>query len=159
MMMRFLVILLCLIPVSVYGLEKTTRRNLKVASGVLPDAGASVVLYDTIEVSDDMEVRLSGFDKPLRSNKETFFVTNKSGNLLSGLVIEFNYTDMQGRQLHKRNMDVVCEIPVSETRQITIPSWDRQQSFFYRLSAKPKRASAVPFDVCCRVVAVIIKKN
>ncbi len=122
-------------------------------------AAEAAAEYDTIAVGRDADIRLSGFDKPLRSNYETLFITNNLGDGLSGIVIELNYLDGEGRQLHKREVCVGCDVPVSETRQIRFRSWDRQQSFYYRLSARPRSSTAVPFDVRCRVVAVVIKKD
>lgn len=156
-MKQLLFILIAFLGVMAHGIERTTRRNLKVSPGAV--AVETAAEYDTIAVDREADIRLSGFDKPLRSNYETLFITNNLGERLSGVVIELNYLDGEGRQLHKREICVGCDVPDSETRQIRFRSWDRQQSFYYRLSARPRRSTAVPFDVRCRVVAVVIKKN
>ncbi len=155
----FLPIILCAATLTAaHSGDNTTRRRLSVdKSRILRTETASL---DTL--TDDSltsNIILSGFDKPLRSTNETLFVRNMTGTDISGLVIELEYSDSKGRQLHKRTVTKACDIPAGETRQICFRSWDRQQSFHYRLSPRPRRADGTPFDVTCTVKAVIVNRT
>ncbi len=100
---------------------------------------------------------VSGYDKPLRSRRETFFVTNNADGTIYGMAVTFNYTDVRGNQLHKRTQHINAEIPAGQTRQVAIPSWDKQFSFYYRRSAVPQRATnATPYDVAITVDTLYI---
>lgn len=136
--------------------KKTTRRNLRVSPDVTafrPDT--SVTAIDSAHLD---KIRLSGFDKPLRSPYETLFVTNGTALRLTEIEIDCDYTDTSGRQLHHRRVRLKCMIPPGHTRQVSFRSWDRQQSFHYRLSARPKRVAATAFDVKCTVVSAMTTK-
>lgn len=138
-------------------IDKTTRKGLKV--------DASAINHDVKTVADTLHgpitdsIYLAGYDKPLRSTRESLFVTNRSDRDIDGLVIETEYRDMAGRQLHKRTVTISCDIPAGETRRVDFRSWDRQQSFYYRLSPKPKRSQATPYDVTCRTIGVIVSNH
>ena len=93
----------------------------------------------------DGDITLSGYDKPLRSSVESMFVTNHTSDTLTALRLDCTYTDLRGRELH------------SATRQITFPSWDRQHSFYYHRSQKPRRAAAAPYDFKCRVTSITVR--
>lgn len=91
-------------------------------------------------------IKFSGFDKPLSSNVESFFVSNTTDKTLTRINIDIEYLTTDSLQLHKRNITAQCSIPAGETRKIDIKSWDRQKSFYYVLSTKPRR-QATPFIV------------
>lgn len=97
----------------------------------------------------------SGYDKTLTSATESFFITNRSGRRLLGAVLEIDYLDMAGRQLHRRTMEITCDIPDGQTRKVDIPTFDRQHSFYYRLSQSPRR-QASPFDVSIRILSLML---
>lgn len=125
--------------------QRTTRRNLK----EIPKVDTSTVLKtrtDTLKEIGTNEIIISGYDKPLSSHRETFFVTNNSNNTITALNITFDYRDRKNRQLHSVTTTIDCEIPSGTTRQLSISSWDKQKSFYYYLSAKPRR-KATPFSV------------
>lgn len=149
-------ILALIILLSLFGQAsariKTTRKGLKVNRSKIESTEVS----DTVSGDICHEITIAGFDKPLRSNYETMFVKNGSENRITGIVIECNYTDLSGRQLHQRTLTIPCNIPAGQTRQVRFRSWDTQQSFYYRLSPKPKRSQATPFDVVCIVKSLII---
>lgn len=138
------------------AIDNTTRRKLKVdpAKAHLVDTRPSADTLTSPLLLDS--ISLSGFDKPLRSKRETLFVSNGTATDISGIVVDCDYSDLAGRQLHRRQVTVRCDIPAGQTRQISFRSWDCQEAFHYRLSAKPRRADGTPFDVRCTVVAVII---
>ena len=98
-------------------------------------------------------IRFYGFDKTVTSSIESFFISNGLQDTLTGLEVEITYSDMKGRQLHKRSVHVDCDIPAGETKRIDIKSWDTQKSFYFHKSIKPKR-QATPFDVTLRPLSV-----
>lgn len=101
-------------------------------------------------------IRFYGFDKTVTSNQESFFVSNGLDSLLTGMDVMITYTDMKGRQLHKRSVKLECDIPPHETKRIDVKSWDTQRSFYYHKSVKPKR-QATPFEVSIELLSVSIK--
>lgn len=152
----FLLLLLCLplFPQKV----KTTRRQLhRPAAVALPDT-VSVSQRPDILVPPDSGVILSGFDKPLTSVYETLFATNRLDRGIDCIYLSLEYFDSSGRLLHGRKCRVTTEIPVGETRQLSLRSWDRQGSFYYHRSRRP-RTSAAAFSVSCRVDSVALTRD
>lgn len=124
------------------GAERTTRQRLRAKT----ETPAVKIVADTV-IPDSGMIAVSGFDKPLRSRRETFFVTNRYDRTVTSLTVRFAYYDMSGRQLHETVTAVDCHIPPGETRQLSVKSWDSQQAFYYFQSVKPKRNPATPFSV------------
>ncbi len=122
----------------------TTRKKL------IPIETKSAADTIATEIAPPSAVTLSGYDKPLSSRNETFFATNHLDKTIKGIYITINYTDNDGRQLHKQSRWVDTDIPAGETRQLSIRSWDKQHSFYYRLSKKP-RSQATPFSITAAV--------
>ncbi|MDE5809353.1 MAG: hypothetical protein K2H59_03605 [Muribaculaceae bacterium] len=138
--------------------QSTTRYNLKTDKTLIVSDTSKVEPKFIITVEDgDTTYRLSGFDKPLNSLYETMFLTNNSNFDLVGIYFTIEYFDRAGRQLNKANRSLYVDIPAGETRQVRWGSWDRQQSFFYVGSRKP-RTRATGFDIKCRVDSVEIKR-
>lgn len=131
--------------------DKTTRTGLRPVQ-----KPAESPIRDTVAVSADSVLDIVGYDKPLRSRKESLFITNRSGRHLEKAELLLNYRDMEGRQLHQVTRWVECDIPAGETRQVTFPSWDTQLSFYYHLSRPPRSGSVTPFDVTCRPLRLIL---
>lgn len=100
---------------------------------------------------------IAGFDKPLNSLRETFHFTNRTDSTITELFLTLNYTDTSLRQLHSQSRHVITTIPPQQTALISIPSFDRQKSFYYHLSRKP-RVQATPFCVTITVDSVRISK-
>lgn len=122
--------------------QRTTRGSLRadnVETSVSPD---SLIPLRSTDIS------LAGYDKPLRTRRETIFATNTSPDSLSvkSIKLTITYRDSRGRQLHRRSVWIEAEIPPGQTRQLSFPSWDKQQSFYYRLSRQPHSA-ATPYDI------------
>lgn len=92
------------------------------------------------------QISFYGFDKPLSSNIETFFLQNKSANTIKKVVMEIEYFTIDSLQLHKRSVEIDCDVPPHETRKIDIKSWDKQKSYYFHQSVKPRR-QATPFNV------------
>lgn len=129
--------------------QRTTRKNLKVK----PVADTTIVC-DTLTCPNTDIVVISGYDKPLSSRHETFFATNKGNTTITTINITFNYFDNQNRQLHSVTRDINCAIPPGETRQLSISSWDKQKSFYYYRSTKPRR-QATPYSVTYAINYII----
>lgn len=140
--MRYSIIIIALIAIGFNCMaQRATRKNLKVK----PTADTTIVC-DTLTCPNTDIVVISGYDKPLYSTKETFFVTNNGKNTIVGINITFNYFDNQNRQLHQATNTVKCNIPPGETRHLSISSWDKQKAFYYYRSPQPRR-QATPYKV------------
>lgn len=125
-------------------------RGLKVKP--LPPAAR-----DTLRVHTGA-VTLAGYEKPLRSSTETLLVTSLLDSAtIEELNLRLDYTDMQGRMLHSREVTLTTDIPPGETRQCAFPAWDRQHTYYYRLNQAPKRAQGTPFDVKATPRWIILK--
>ena len=138
--------------------QRTTRRGGKPAQEQ-SHAHARGHNDSTACVRCDSTVRISGYDKTLQASKESFFVTNLMDSAsITRLHLTLSYSDIGGRSLHKRSIDVDCHIPCAETRRIDIPSWDRQHVYFYRLSEPRRRvtAAAAPYDVAIAADSVVV---
>jgi len=139
--------------------QRTTRRNLHATSApAAAAASASDGGLRVIASPGTSEVTVRGYDKPLRSRRETFFVTNNlKDETLRRLYITFTYLDGSGRMLHSESREVECELPPAETRQMNVPSWDVQQNFYFVRSTVPARAAqATPFDVKITVDSIAV---
>ncbi|MBD5422668.1 MAG: hypothetical protein HDR49_06550 [Bacteroides sp.] len=135
---------------AVFG-QRTTRRGLGSAKGISQQIAADTISLD----ADSSMLTVAGFDKPLRSGVETMFVTNHTGRQIDGVTFTIDYFDLSGRKLHSRTLTVRATIPAGETRQVSFRTWDRQQSFYYRLSSKPRRADGTPFEVAVKIRSAI----
>lgn len=132
--------------VPVHAYQRTTRPRLKTQQ-----VNADCVKADTLSLPSDSLLHLSGYDKPLRSSRESLFVTNRTCRTIKEISLEVEYLDRHGRQLHKRRVTVRCDIPSGQTRRVEFPTWDTQHAFYYRLSTKPQRADGAPYDIRCTV--------
>lgn len=133
-------------PLNAAGGEKrqnTTRHGLK----AIPRNAASATnaRLDTIAGEGDA-VEFYGYEKTLRSMRETVFVTNRSARTIAALRFTIRYYDAQGRLLHSRIVNTSAEIPPGETRRVDFPSWDKQCTFYYSGSPRP-RTSAIPYSI------------
>lgn len=125
---------------------RTTRGRLSRSQQVI---SLPIVPTDTLLpiISADSLV-IHGFDKPMRSHFESFFATNLTDSLITGITLDLVYHDMKGDMLHARRVRVDCSIPSRETRQIKIRTWDAQEMYYYRLTRVRSRSErAVEFDV------------
>ena len=156
MMKKFSVVAVALALVMCAAAQRTTRKGLRPAEQP-SDASASARL-DTLSPAPAHAVDVNGYDKPLRSRRETFFVTNNSGRDIARIALSLAYYDAQGRQLHAASHNVQADIPAGETRQLALRSWDRQLSFYYMRSAAPPRTQDVtPFDVSISIDTLFVK--
>ncbi|MBO4995076.1 MAG: hypothetical protein J6C78_03830 [Muribaculaceae bacterium] len=153
--------ILILLVMSICGItaiaDRTTRRGLKLRANAATTVKEAT--YDTLTLAPDQSmIRLSGYDKPLRSRHETMFVSNNSPDTIFGLSIDITYLDTNNRTLHSRNVAIDCCMPPSSTQIIKFKSWDVQNAFYYKLSPKPTRSSGTPYDVSCRIRHLLINK-
>ena len=112
---------------------------------------------DSIAFCDSVRpfIRFYGYDKTVTSNIESFFISNGLDMDINGMDLIITYTDMKGRQLHKRTVHLDCKLPAGETQRQDIKSWDTQKSFYYHKSVKPKR-QATPFDTRLELLSVTL---
>ncbi len=104
-------------------------------------------------------MEIKGYDKPLRSRRETFFATNTGEGTVGRLAFTISYFDTDGRLMHRASHNVDAPIPAGETRQIGLRSWDTQQAFYYERSAVPARTEqATPYRVSIAVDTVFVNK-
>lgn len=158
--MKYLPILaitaLLLLTVLPLRADKTLRGKLRPVAGSIHATSAqtsdsATSPFDTIAAPSPETVRLSGYDKPLGSRVESLFVSNRLDRDIIALEITLTYRDLQGRTLHETTRRVRADIPAAATRRIQFPSWDTQNSFYYRHSRRPRTANVTPYDVSCTV--------
>lgn len=141
--------------------EKTLRGKLRTKTGLntgqqqMKPQMDTIVVFDTIRPSSQSDIRLSGYDKPLNSRKESLFVDNRLPHEITALEIRLTYSDMTGRMLHETVREIRADIPAGTTRRIEFPSWDRQNSFYYHKGRKPRVDNVTPYKVSCTVISYI----
>lgn len=102
------------------------------------------------------QIRFSGYDKPRKSSKETFFITNNTDRIMSGVNLYIDYRTPDGRQLNKRFVRLSCNIPPGETRMVDLESWDKQKAFYYEKSNDGK-SGGTPYKVIFDPVSFYLK--
>lgn len=134
--------------------DKTTRRPLRVDPTAFVQE-SQIVAEDTITALND-RIAISGYDKPLRSTGESFFITNNSDTTIDGLEVTIDYRDMSHRQLHRRTVRIDISVPAGETRRADIRSWDKRLTFYYCHGVVPRTENVVPYDVAITVDRLFI---
>ena len=129
---------------------RTTRKKLvKAEQDVTAVTESTTLSPDSITIAD--------YDKPLRSNYETIFVTNRLQRKLVQITINIDYIDMNGSQLHSRSVTVECDIPPGTTRQLQMRAWDRQKAFYHHTTrSKPRSPHARPYKVVVTPVSALL---
>ena len=108
--------------------QRTTVRPLRPA----PSAGADTAAPDTIQgAAADSLLIFSGYEKTLRSSKETLFVTNRGTRSLCTVIFTITYYDAAGRQLHSRTVSRHTDLPAGETRRLDFAAWDTQHTTYF----------------------------
>lgn len=142
---------LCLVAAVVIGAgaQRTLRGKLRAAEHMDSPADTVRTSLDTVIVAPGGHLLdINGYDKPLRSRRETFFATNNSDRAVAAIAFTITYLDGSNRQLHAASHHSATSIPARETRQLSLRSWDVQNAFYYRRSTVPQRADqATPYDV------------
>lgn len=152
-MLRVIVTSLLLLAVTSVAAPdtRTTRKKLvKAEQDVTAVTESTTLSPDSITIAD--------YDKPLRSNYETIFVTNRYQRKLIQITINIDYIDMNGSQLHSRSVTVECEIPPGATRQLHTRAWDRQKAFYHHTTrSKPRSPHARPYKVVVTPVSLLLE--
>lgn len=158
--MKWMAFILMMMALSVTAVSpvRTTRRHLH-AKAIEADSAAATP-GDTIFSPAAGEVAVSGYDKALRSRRESFFVSNKlsKGGVIVWLEFTIGYYDMSGRELNSRRASLDCDIPAGATRNLTISTWDTQQAFYYYRSQRPRRSVATPYNVKFTIDKIVVKQ-
>ena len=142
----FITILSAILSTSAVFGQHTTRSRLKPSR---PAKSASEAVRDTVACAGDTAALVfSGYDKLLRSTKESFFVSNRTDSPITRLIFNIEYLD-------SRTDSVEIKLPPGGTRRVDIPSWDRQKTFYYYRSPQPKTAQATPYRVRISLVAAL----
>lgn len=135
----------------------TIRRPLKVR----PEAYSSSLRSDNETIYGDTVaapikfLSFCGYEKSLRSSKETLFISNNSDSTVTAVIFTISYIDTSARKIHTRKVRHNGEIPPRETRRIDIPSWDTQKTYYY-LKGETPRKSATPYDITIDADSVLI---
>lgn len=157
--LRFCFYMLCTLMLgSAVHAQRTTRSKLRPAAPVAAaDTKADSVVFDTIASPEPHTLDVNGYDKPLRSRRETFFATNNAKTDISSIAFTITYYDMSHRMLHKASHRVPVKIPASETRQVSIKSWDTQFAFYHVRSPLPRgTVEASPYEVTISVDTLFV---
>ena len=138
--------------------QNTTRRLHVAAAPQSVAENASTAYTDTIVSPEAHSVDIIGYDKPLRSRREVFFVTNNVTDTVAAIAYTIKYYDTQRRMLHSASEKAYVEIPPKETRQVNKKSWDPQFNFYFIRSAVPQRAEKVtPYEVTITVDTIFTR--
>jgi len=154
--MRNTVTAFTLLLAAVMALSQSAEaRKQSTSQGRLhPRPTATTRQADAYETVDSLPgLSLYGYDKPLSASSESFYAVNRSDADVGLITVEFSYFDMSGRLLHKAEHTIRCLLPASETRKLSVPTWDRQHSLYYHKSTVPRR-SATPYTVAYTIKAV-----
>lgn len=159
-MRRLIYIIMMLAVVAV-----AAGRKVKVPSArgrqVAPAVRMATFIVDSASNEDGIilnDVTFSRFDKPYDSTQESFVCSNASPRRLVGVSVRIDYMLTDGTRIHSRTVKLDCDIPAGETRLLTTPSFDRQQSYRYVGSRVPPRREATPFDVRMTAVRLIFAR-
>lgn len=143
---------LTVMPIAMHPDSRTTRGKLKAAKEPteLPSFPS-----DSLPAPID-SIITAGYDKALRSAKESMFVTNLSSSTLTAVELDIIYNSVNGgTMLHRRHLRLSCEIPTNETRQLEWIAWDRQMRYyFHQTRVTPRSPRAIPYDVHITVTGV-----
>lgn len=125
-----------------------------------PEGTAQTVraAFDTVAISSRDSVRFYGYEKTLRSNRETMFVSNTGAREIGAIYFSISYFDTSGRLLHRARHRRHISIPAGETRRLDIPSWDKQFTFYYTGSPKP-RVSAIPYTISISADTLLLTRQ
>lgn len=151
----YLVVLLCM---AVYA-KDTTRRGLRANTALTTRTTAQ---YDTLTATQAAQhIVVTGYEKPLRSTKETVMIhLSDDAPNITRVILEIEYYDMQGHALHKRNVEIPTESDAGSTRFYPFKSWDVNKVFYYHLNTPPRTtAQGTPYYVSINVVGALTPRH
>ena len=160
--MRFLAIaiFLCLAFPGVVA-QRTTRQHLNAAVQAGQAASIPDIRADTIKGEDLACFTVTGYEKPLRSTRETLMLhAAADAPAINAILLILDYSDMSGRQLHSRTLAVPTDVAAGQTRMLTFRSWDVNKVFYYHLNRPPRTsAQGTPYAVRVTVVGALISRE
>lgn len=128
------------------GQESDSCSNVKTVTRDSTDANSHII----------SSVTLSGYNKPAASARETLFLTNASDRTLTSIALTISYRTMQGIEIHRRSVAIDCMVPPGQTRLAEYPSWDRQHTFYYYRSERPRK-KATPYEVAIDIDSLTVR--
>lgn len=130
--------------------DDTTRKGpLRPRLAPTVAAVSDTLRLGASEISPDSLV-IAAYDKPLRSQRETFFITNNHAAMsLTSITLRLTYRRHDdGTMLHARTVTLSVPVPPGETRQLYVTSWDRQYTYYHHATRiTPRSPKAVAYDV------------
>lgn len=132
--------------------QRTTRPRLKAPQAATAPSPKCDTLFTA---ADSTAFRFSGYEKTLRSSRESFFITNLTDSIIDRLSVELTYLDMRGRMLDIRTAEISLKLAPGETRKADIRSWDTQKVMYYHLSPAPRTTQATPYRLTIRLLAAM----
>jgi len=143
--MKKLCAVIILLSVAWLAYAALAQRRNTMSGRLKPVPAAVSQVFDSVPAAHG-DLTFSGYDKRLRSARETMFVTNNTGTDICQIIFHIDYSDMQGRQLHRRRCVCRLDLPAGGTRCVDIPTWDRQGSFYFHGSRR-SRNPGVPYAI------------
>jgi len=127
---------------------RTTRGKLKAVRDK-DNVELRIENADTLSVLPCDSISVSGYDKALRSGRESLRVANHYPRRMAGIVVDIVYRHAGGGEmLHARRLKLGCDIPPGETRQLEWSAWDKQNRYYYYdTRVTPRSSKAVPYEV------------
>jgi len=148
-LLLLLVILLCASTLD--ARTRTTRKNLRSTEvPVVALESSDGLLPDSLAQIDPNAVSLKGYSKRASDSKESFFITNNTGNRMSAVRLLLRYTTMSGEMLTQRMVTVPVNLKPGETKLVSVKSFDVQRLFYYYAGPQPRK-QATPFKVAFRL--------
>lgn len=144
-----------------YTLSGSARRQRTTRQGLTERAQYAYQANDTLAANPDSLITFSGYDKTLRSHKETILAFNGSKDTITALTIMITYMDMQGHQLHVRRVTLHQPLPPGERRMFTFASWDKQNSYYFHRTepGRLRYQSVTPYRVKVRALRAYIARK
>ena len=144
-----------------FALPSTARRQRTTRHGLTERLQYSYQVSDTLAANPDSLITFSGYDKTLRSHKETILAFNGSKDTITALSIKLTYLDMQGHQLHVRHVTLRQPLPPGERRMFTFPSWDKQNSYYFHRSepGRLRYQSVTPYQIKIKALRAYITRK
>lgn len=152
----------CLVPLTAGARKIQNRLPVPKKAEDQPEMtkGSQAISTECPECGDGYtlsDIVFSGYDKKASADKESFFISNKSDRLLTGVSLYITYFTTDSLQLHRRWLNIRCHIAPGETGKVDVSSWDTQKSFFYTRSEAPRRRSATPYIVKFEPVTIYLR--
>lgn len=132
---------------------RNVKADVKIHSNDQSDNTITIKTDSILFAEIVPKIRFYGFDKTISSPVESFFAVNETDLSITGMELDITYFDMKGRKLHRRQVEIDCDLPSGETKRCDVKSWDTQKSFYFYQSVKPKR-QATPFNVKIELLSV-----